>query len=58
MLAWRVDFNLSLSTFEPFFTGLRDLIDIGLKSPLPTPPRLLFASSVSVFGGQLYSSVP
>ncbi|KAF8311061.1 acetyl-CoA synthetase-like protein [Clavulina sp. PMI_390] len=48
--AWRVDFNLSLSTFEPLFGGLRELVDLALKSPLPTPPRLLFASSLSIFG--------
>lgn len=50
--AWRVDFNMSLSTFEPLFGGLRDLIDLALKSPHPTPPRLLFASSISIFSSK------
>ena len=48
--AWRVDFNLSVASFEPLFKGLRNLIDLSLSSSLPTPPKILFASSVSVLG--------
>ncbi|CCM01516.1 uncharacterized protein FIBRA_03572 [Fibroporia radiculosa] len=46
--AWRVDFNLALSSFENNIQGLRNLIDLSLESPLTTPPRLLFVSSVGV----------
>ncbi|KAF8315479.1 acetyl-CoA synthetase-like protein [Cantharellus anzutake] len=48
--AWRVDFNLAVSSFEPLFQGLRCLVDLSLSSYLPTPPKILFASSVSVLG--------
>ncbi|KAF9505928.1 hypothetical protein BS47DRAFT_1322053 [Hydnum rufescens UP504] len=47
--AWRVDFNLSASSFEPLYKGLRDIINLALTSPYPSPPRVVFASSVSVF---------
>lgn len=51
LTAWRVDFNLSVASFEPLIQGVRGLVDLALASPLPTPPRLVFASSISVFGG-------
>lgn len=47
--AWRVDFNLSLSTFESSVRGVRNLVDLALTSTRPSPPRLLFVSSVGVF---------
>ncbi|KAK0463970.1 uncharacterized protein EV420DRAFT_1638889 [Desarmillaria tabescens] len=43
--AWRVDFNLSLSSFESNIRGLRNLIDLALK----TQGRLIFTSSIGVF---------
>ncbi|KAF8315490.1 uncharacterized protein EI90DRAFT_3021935 [Cantharellus anzutake] len=42
--AWSVDFNLAVSSFEPLFQGLRNLVDLSLFHPI------LFASSVSVLG--------
>lgn len=50
LTAWRVDFNLSLSSFESNIRGLRQLIDLALSSKLPAPPRILYASSISVVG--------
>jgi Male sterility protein len=47
-LAWRVDFNLRVSSFESGIGGVRTLVDLALSSPQPSPPRLLFASSVGV----------
>ncbi|KAJ3532134.1 hypothetical protein NM688_g7468 [Phlebia brevispora] len=44
--AWPVNFNMSLSSFEPSVKSVRALIDLALASPLPTPPRILFVSSV------------
>ncbi|KAH9912112.1 acetyl-CoA synthetase-like protein [Fomitopsis serialis] len=44
--AWRVDFVISLSSFEPQVQGVRALIEFALSSPLPEPPRLLFESSM------------
>lgn len=46
--AWRVDFNLTLSSFEPLIAGLSHLIDLSLASPRPSPPPILFTSSISV----------
>ncbi|GJE99007.1 acetyl-CoA synthetase-like protein [Phanerochaete sordida] len=43
--AWRVDFNLSLSTFEKYISGTRRLVD--LCCLLPRPVKLLFTSSVA-----------
>ncbi|KAK0499792.1 hypothetical protein EDD18DRAFT_1460649 [Armillaria luteobubalina] len=43
--AWRVDFNLGLSSFEPNIRGLRKLIDIALTSQA----RLVYTSSIGVF---------
>ena len=46
--AWRLDFNVILSTFEPQVAGVRNLIDLSLASSRPVPPRILFTSSISV----------
>jgi len=47
-LGWRVDFNLSLSSFEPNVAGVRNLINFALESKLPTPPRFILVSTVAV----------
>jgi len=44
--AWRVDFNLALSSFEPAIRGVRYMIDLALKSPHSSPPRVMFTSSI------------
>jgi nucleoside-diphosphate-sugar epimerase len=46
--AWRLDFNLSLSSFEPNIRGTRNLIDIALTSPHAEYVRFLFTSSIGV----------
>ncbi len=51
-LAWRVDFNLSLSSFKLLVQGTRNLIDIAISSPFQTPPRILFVSSVATLLGE------
>ncbi|TCD63026.1 putative NRPS-like protein biosynthetic cluster [Steccherinum ochraceum] len=43
--AWRVDFNLSLSSFESYVAGTRTLIDFSASCRYPV--RLVFTSSVS-----------
>ncbi|KAK0491291.1 hypothetical protein IW261DRAFT_1547429 [Armillaria novae-zelandiae] len=43
--AWRVDFNLGLSSFESNIRGLRSLIELALASQA----RLVFTSSIGVF---------
>ncbi|KAI0040339.1 acetyl-CoA synthetase-like protein [Auriscalpium vulgare] len=47
--AWRVDFNLTLPSFELLVAGVRNLVDFALDSPHSEPPRILFTSSIGVF---------
>ncbi|KIM81777.1 hypothetical protein PILCRDRAFT_8450 [Piloderma croceum F 1598] len=47
-VAWHVDFNVALRSFEPQVKGVRNLIDLALASPQATPPRLLYTSSIGV----------
>ncbi|KAK0469076.1 acetyl-CoA synthetase-like protein [Desarmillaria tabescens] len=49
-IAWRVDFNLPLSSFEGNLKGMRALIDLALSSPQSKTPNFLFTSSVGVLG--------
>ncbi|KAH7890585.1 acetyl-CoA synthetase-like protein [Phlebopus sp. FC_14] len=45
--AWRLDFNLSLSSFEPNVRATRNLVDLARDSPHRSTIRFLFTSSVS-----------
>ncbi|KAG2366971.1 acetyl-CoA synthetase-like protein [Suillus spraguei] len=45
--AWRLDFNLALSSFDSYVRGMRNLIDLALSSPRHPKPRFMFASSIS-----------
>ncbi|KAI0830379.1 acetyl-CoA synthetase-like protein [Trametes gibbosa] len=45
--AWRVDFQVSLRSFEPLIAGARNLLDLALHSSVPGGPRVLFVSSIS-----------
>lgn len=47
-VAWTVNYNYNLNMLEPNIQGLRHLIDFALSSPLPSPPRLAFTSSIAV----------
>ncbi|KAI0643270.1 acetyl-CoA synthetase-like protein [Trametes meyenii] len=47
--AWKVDFNISLHSFEADIKGARNLIDLAIGSPYTPAPSILFASSVGVF---------
>ncbi|KAE9394513.1 NAD(P)-binding protein [Gymnopus androsaceus JB14] len=44
--AWRLDFNLSLSSFEPHVHGTRNLIDLAHSSRYASSLRFLFTSSI------------
>lgn len=46
-LAYPVDFNKSLASFESAILSLRRLIDFALSSRLRSPPGFVFISSVS-----------
>ncbi|KAF8215591.1 hypothetical protein K438DRAFT_1954309 [Mycena galopus ATCC 62051] len=44
--AWTLDFNKSLTSFEPHVKGMRNLIDLARQSPNEFGVRFLFTSSV------------
>ncbi|KAF9556258.1 acetyl-CoA synthetase-like protein [Agrocybe pediades] len=46
--AWPVDFNLSLTSFESSIRGLRNLVELSLSSSHPTPPTIVFASTIGM----------
>ncbi|KAI1798469.1 acetyl-CoA synthetase-like protein [Ganoderma leucocontextum] len=48
--AWTVNFVLSLRSFEADLRGTRNLIDLALSSPYSDAPRILFISSIGIFG--------
>ncbi|KZT23998.1 putative aminoadipate reductase [Neolentinus lepideus HHB14362 ss-1] len=52
--AWRLDFNLSLSSFEPNIKATRSLIDFALTSKAGPSLKFIFTSSISV--GQSWDS--
>ena len=45
--AWKLDFNLSLSSFESNIRATRNLIDFALAGPYSSTIRFLFTSSVA-----------
>ncbi|KAH0588812.1 Polyketide synthase HetM [Termitomyces sp. J132] len=45
--AWRLDFNLSLVSYEPNIQGTRYLIDLVRSGPNPLGSRFLFVSSIA-----------
>ncbi|KAJ4474509.1 acetyl-CoA synthetase-like protein [Lentinula aciculospora] len=45
--AWRLDFNLSLSSFEVNVHGMRNLIDLARSSRFASTLRFLFTSTIS-----------
>ena len=46
-IAWPVNFNLPLQSFEPHIAGLHNLLQFSLSVNRPEPARLFFCSSVS-----------
>jgi thioester reductase-like protein len=56
--AWRLDFNLSLASFEPNIRSTRNLIDLALASPHASTLRFLFTSSISSAQGWNQSKGP
>jgi hypothetical protein len=51
--AYRVDFNVSLASFEPQLLIVRRFINFALSSPRTVPPSIVFTSSVSVLRSEL-----
>ncbi|KAF4573087.1 putative NRPS-like protein biosynthetic cluster [Pleurotus pulmonarius] len=57
--AWSLNFNWTLSTFEPVhIRGVRNLVDFALSSPRKHPPRIAFTSSISTVGAYTTGMVP
>ncbi|KAH7034609.1 uncharacterized protein B0I36DRAFT_381511 [Microdochium trichocladiopsis] len=52
--AWRLDFGISLRSFEPFLRTTRDLVDLSLdgleQGARQTPARIVLVSSISSVG--------
>ncbi|KAI5293851.1 putative PKS/NRPS-like protein biosynthetic cluster [Ascosphaera acerosa] len=46
-LAWPVNFNMALSSFEPYIRGLKNLLDFSLSVARPAAAQVHFASSIS-----------
>jgi len=46
--AWPVNFNYAIATFEPAVKGVKELVDLSLRSKFDKPPKFLFVSSVAV----------
>lgn len=44
--AWRLDFNLSLASFEPNVKATRNLVDLALDSRYSSSLRFVFTSSI------------
>ncbi|KAJ7085159.1 putative nonribosomal peptide synthetase [Mycena belliarum] len=49
--AWTLDFNRTLSSFEPHIKGTRNLIDLARRSPHAAAIRFLFTSSIGTAQG-------
>ncbi|KAH8110847.1 acetyl-CoA synthetase-like protein [Phellopilus nigrolimitatus] len=47
--AWRVDFNVAVTSFEPNIRSVRNFVDFALGGHGAAPARVLFISSVGVF---------
>ncbi|EJT96901.1 acetyl-CoA synthetase-like protein, partial [Dacryopinax primogenitus] len=44
--AWRLDFNLSLSSFESHIKGARNLVNLALGCSGPSPAHFIFTSTI------------
>ncbi|RPD79489.1 acetyl-CoA synthetase-like protein [Lentinus tigrinus ALCF2SS1-7] len=57
--AWRVDFKLTLASFEADLLGLRNLIELAVQSPYGEAPKLQFVSSIGILSDcKLSSPIP
>ena len=50
-IAWPVNFNISLSSFEPHIAGLHNLLQLSLAVHRAAPAQVLFCSSISTASG-------
>ena len=54
-IAWTVDVNLSLPSFEPELKAVQNLVDLALSTPYVDMPTLQFVSSVGVLRSECFS---
>ncbi|KAI0717761.1 acetyl-CoA synthetase-like protein [Cerioporus squamosus] len=47
--AWKVNFNITIPSFEVDIQGARNFVDLALSSPYTQPPSIIFVSSVGIF---------
>ncbi|RDX43676.1 acetyl-CoA synthetase-like protein [Lentinus brumalis] len=47
--AWKVNFNMSIASFEVDIQGARNFVDLALSSPYTQAPSIIFVSSIGVF---------
>ncbi|KAF8592220.1 acetyl-CoA synthetase-like protein [Ramaria rubella] len=58
-LAWELNFNWPLERFEKMhIAGVRHLIDLANSSTRPTPPKLVFSSSIAAVANYISRNVP
>ncbi|TCD61559.1 putative NRPS-like protein biosynthetic cluster [Steccherinum ochraceum] len=50
-IAYRVNWSLSLTSFDSDVHTVRNFVDLALSSPHQTPPRILITSSIAVVAG-------
>lgn len=48
-IAWPVDFNLTLKSFEKTLQGVRNLVQFALSSSFEIAPQIVFVSSIGIF---------
>lgn len=46
-IAWPVNFNIALQSFEPWVAGLHNLLQFSLSVNRPEPAQVIFCSSIS-----------
>ncbi len=58
-IAWPVNFNISLLSFEPHIAGLHNLLRFSLSVHAPQPAQVFFCSSISTaFNTPCSASIP
>lgn len=54
VIAWQVNFNLRVSSFEGNLQGLRHLVELALSSPYVVSPKVTFVSSIGVLTSEYF----
>ena len=56
VIAWKVNFSMSIASFEVDMQGTRNFIDLAVSSPYATPPSILFVSSIGTLASMFSRS--